>query len=129
MFCSRMYLKFIEREMPYPQNYSKASSEFRPTTASKLDRAYKINNTWLGFHEDITKVTKILQKNLFPVHLVANVINRYLTFTRQDCNPPASVSDTTRTFYFINYLTLSFLYYVTQKSRAILLNAIVITLI
>ena len=54
------------------------------------ERAYKINNTWLGFHEDITKLTKILQKNLFPVHP---------TLTRQDCNPPASVSDTTRTFY------------------------------
>ena len=64
-----------------------------------VDRAYKINNTWLGFHEDITKLTKILQKNLFPVHLVENIINHYLTLTRQDCNPPASVSDTTRTFY------------------------------
>ena len=63
-----------------------------------VDRAYKINNTWLGFHEDITKLTKILQKNLFPVHLVQNNINHYLTLTRQDCNPPASVSDTTRTF-------------------------------
>ena len=56
-----------------------------------VDRAYKINNTWLGFHEDITKLTKILQKNLFPVHLVENTINHYLTLTRQDCNPPASV--------------------------------------
>ena len=65
-----------------------------------VDRAYKINNTWLGFHEDITKLAKILQKNLFPVHLVENTINHYLTLTRQDCNPPASVSDTTRTFYF-----------------------------
>ena len=65
-----------------------------------VDRAYKINNTWLGFHEDITKLTKILQKNPFPGHLVENIINRYLTLTRHGCNPPASVSDTTRTFYF-----------------------------
>ena len=65
-----------------------------------VDRAYKINNTWLGFHEDITKLTIILQKNLFPVHLVENIINRYLTLTRHGCNPPASVSDTIRTFYF-----------------------------
>ena len=65
-----------------------------------VDRAYKINNTWLGFHEDITKLTKILQKNLFPVHLVENIINRYLALTRHGCNPPASVSDTTRDFYF-----------------------------
>ncbi|XP_068697221.1 uncharacterized protein [Montipora foliosa] len=65
-----------------------------------VDRAYKINNTWLGFHEDITKLTKIIQKNFFPVHLVENIINRHLTRTRHGCNPPASVSDTIRTFYF-----------------------------
>jgi len=46
------------------------------------------------------KLTNILQKNLFSVHLVENIINRYLTFTRQDYNPPASVSETTRAFYF-----------------------------
>ena len=67
---------------------------------SLVDRANKINNTWLGFHEDITKLTKILQKNLFPVHLVQNTINRCLTFTRHGGNPPVSVSDTVRTLYF-----------------------------
>ena len=56
-----------------------------------VDRAYKINNTWLGFHEDIKRLTKILKKNLFPAHLVERVVNRYLT--------PVSVSDTTPTFY------------------------------
>ena len=25
-----------------------------------VDRAYKINNTWFGFHEDVTKLTNIL---------------------------------------------------------------------
>ena len=37
-----------------------------------VDGAYKINNTWLGIHEDITKLMGILKKNLFP----ANVIER-----------------------------------------------------
>ena len=41
-----------------------------------VDRAYKINNTWLGFHEDINKLTDILKKNLFPVHLIEKIINR-----------------------------------------------------
>ena len=27
-----------------------------------VDRAYKINNTWLGLHEDITKLMEILKK-------------------------------------------------------------------
>ena len=35
-----------------------------------VDRAYKIKNTWLGFHEDINKLTDILKKNLFPAHLI-----------------------------------------------------------
>lgn len=30
------------------------------------DTAYKINDTWLGFQEDIKKPTKILQGNVFP---------------------------------------------------------------
>ena len=29
-----------------------------------VDRAYKINNTWLGLHEDITKLMDIIKKNL-----------------------------------------------------------------
>lgn len=45
-----------------------------PRTLRKIktlvDRAYKINNTWLGFHVDIDKLTDILKKkNLFPAHL------------------------------------------------------------
>ena len=31
-----------------------------------VDRAYKINNTWLGLHEDITKLMEILKKESFP---------------------------------------------------------------
>ena len=34
-----------------------------------IDRAYKINNTRLRLHEDITKLMEILKKNLFPAHL------------------------------------------------------------
>ena len=31
-----------------------------------VDRTYKINNTWLGFHEDINNLTDILKKLSFP---------------------------------------------------------------
>ena len=41
-----------------------------------VDRAYKINNIWLEFHEDINKLTDILKKNLFPAHLIEKIINR-----------------------------------------------------
>ena len=65
-----------------------------------VDRAYTINNAWLGFHENIKKLTEILKKNLFPAHLVERVVNRYLTLTRDECDSPVSVSDTTTYFYF-----------------------------
>ena len=93
-----------------------------------VDSDYKINNTWLSFHEDIKKLTKILQKNLFPVHLVQNTINRYLAFTRHGGNPPVSVPDTACTLYF-NYLTLVLFLLSRRKRFAILTNVIVTTLI
>ena len=45
---------------------------------------------WLGFREDIKKLTEILKKNLFLAYLVERV----------EYNPLVSVSDTTTNFYF-----------------------------
>ena len=43
-----------------------------------VDRCYKINNTLLGFHEDITKLMVILKKNLFPARLIGET-NKHFT--------------------------------------------------
>ena len=40
-----------------------------------VDRVYKINSSWLGFHKDIKNLILILRKNLFPVYIVEKVIN------------------------------------------------------
>ena len=32
-----------------------------------VDRAYKINNTWPGLHEDITKLMDIVKKRIFSL--------------------------------------------------------------
>ena len=64
-----------------------------------VDRAYKINNTWLGLHEDITKLMEILKKNLFPAHLIERVVNRYITGTQSNHCPQDSLP-TSPTFYF-----------------------------
>ena len=42
-----------------------------------IDRVFKINITWLGFHKDITKLVFVLRKNLFPVHLIDKCVYRY----------------------------------------------------
>ena len=96
-----------------------------------VERAYKINKTWLGFHEDITKLTKVLQKNLSPFHLVENIINRYLTFTRHDCLTAIShlPSLTLHVPFTLNYLKLILLLSSRRKIFAFLPNVIVITLI
>ena len=44
-------------------NYFSFTSYFYEVGLIKtlVDRAYKINNTWLGFHEDINKLTDVLK--------------------------------------------------------------------
>ena len=64
-----------------------------------IDRAYKINNTWLGLHEDITKLMEILKKNLFPAHLIERVVNRYITVTLSNHCSQRSLP-TSPIFYF-----------------------------
>jgi len=64
-----------------------------------VDRAYKINNSWLGLHEDITKLIDIPKKNLFPDHLIERVVNRYVTGTLSNHSARFSLP-ASPTFYF-----------------------------
>jgi len=43
-----------------------------------IDRAFKINNTWFGFHVDLENIKHILQKNLYPNYLIDNIVKTYL---------------------------------------------------
>ena len=52
-----------------------------------VDRSYTINNAWLGFHEDIKKLTDI-HKESFSSPSGSRVVNRYLTLTRNECSTP-----------------------------------------
>ena len=65
------------------QNFGKLTYNFKMRVSYKMglvrtlvDRVYKINNSWLGFHKDIKDLTLILRKNLFPVCIVEKVINK-----------------------------------------------------
>ena len=44
-----------------------------------VDRLYKTNNTWSGFHNNMEKTKSILQKNLFPPDLIDEVVRNYLS--------------------------------------------------
>ena len=65
-----------------------------------VDRTYKINNTWLGFHEDIKKLVLILRKILFPSHIVEKVIRQYITKTQTLSNISASPPSNSTHFLF-----------------------------
>ena len=91
-----------------------------------VDRAYKINNTSLGFHEDINKLTDILKKNLFPAHLIEKIINCYITGTQSNHHLWGSLPTISLTFYFklpyIGHFSA-----IAQKRFPILLSAIAMT--
>ena len=42
-----------------------------------VDRIFKINNTWAGFHLDINNLTKTLRKNSFPSSVIKNVVRKF----------------------------------------------------
>lgn len=44
-----------------------------------LDRVYKINNSWAGFHLDVKKLIFLLRKNCFPSWVIGKIIHRYLS--------------------------------------------------
>ena len=43
-----------------------------------IDRTFKINNIWTGFHDDLQKMSVILQKNLFPDNLINKCISQFI---------------------------------------------------
>ena len=43
-----------------------------------IDRAFKINNTWSGFHKDKEEIFKTLLKNMYPLDLLNKTCKNYL---------------------------------------------------
>ena len=42
-----------------------------------VDRAFKIKNTWVGFHDDISNLSTTLGRNLFLSYVVENVVQLF----------------------------------------------------
>ena len=61
-----------------------------------MDRTYKINNICLGFHDDISKLLKILKES-FPNHLNERIGNRYINKIQSD---PGLISNDAPIVYF-----------------------------
>ena len=44
-----------------------------------VDRVYKINNSWVGFHLDVKKLIVISRKNCFPSWVIDKIIHSYVS--------------------------------------------------
>ena len=64
-----------------------------------VDRIFKINNTWEGFHIDISRMTSTHCRHLFPLKLIENVVDKYL-LKKLDKQPASSQEDKEEARYF-----------------------------
>ena len=57
-------------------NYTSFTSRFYKIGLIKclIDRAYKISNTWPGFHDDVTKIKDVLKRNCYPPFILDKII-------------------------------------------------------
>ena len=44
-----------------------------------IDRVYRINNTWVGFHQNMKKVKEYLSKNSFPTREIDKLTDKNLS--------------------------------------------------
>ena len=90
------------------QNYN----SFVPFTYKKgliktlIDRTFRLNNIWVGFHLDLEKLKVILQKNEYPPKLIDKSAYRYLS--KKIINKP-SETDPVKTNDNIRYFKLPFI--------------------
>ena len=62
-------------------NYTRFTSRFYKIVLIKclIDRAYKINNTWPGFHDDdVPKIKDVLKRNSYPPFILDKIIKAYI---------------------------------------------------
>ena len=60
-------------------NYSSFTSRFYKIGLIKciIDRAYKINNTWPAFHDDVIEIKDVLKRNSYPPFILDEIIKAY----------------------------------------------------
>ena len=68
-----------------------------------IDRAYKINSTWLGFHQETTKIRDFLLKNSYPAHIIGKAINS--TINKFFFSLTGKMATTAQSAPTLNYLT------------------------
>ena len=73
LFRKKTYTGLLTNFFSYTAEYYKIG-----LIKNLIHRAYAINNSWTGFHTEVERVKKILQKNSFPIHIIDHTIKSYL---------------------------------------------------
>ena len=83
-------------------NYTSFTSRFYKTDLMKclIDRAYKVNNSWPAFHDDVSKVKDVLKRNYYPPFILDKIIKAYRKKINYNNNKDSSEINEFRYFTF-----------------------------
>jgi len=95
VFCKKTFTELLTNHFSFTSFSYKMS-----LVRTLVDRVYKINKSWQGFHKDIKHLTLTLRKNLFPVDIVEKVINRYVSKAASRPSASTQVQQAVSTYYF-----------------------------
>ena len=86
-------------------NFDSFTSRFYKMSLTKclIDCAYKINNAWASFHNDVTKIKETLKCNSFPPFLIDKITKPYLNKVHSNSDLSNTESDKT-CFYKLPYI-------------------------
>ena len=51
-----------------------------------IDRAYKINNTCSGLHDDVPKINDVLERNFYPSSILDKIVKAYINKIHYNSN-------------------------------------------
>ena len=72
-----------------------------------IDRTFRINSAWSGFHYDILNLKLVLQKNEFPLKLIDKSISKYLSnnvFKQRENEQMLLLESSKKHFYKLPYI-------------------------
>ena len=69
-----------------------------------IDRIYKICNNWKCFHKNITELTKVLKRNMYPKKFMENEICKYLNNKIVNKKAEISIDEIENTYFKLPYI-------------------------
>ena len=86
-------------------NYTSFTSRFYKIDLRKclIDRAYKVNNSWPGFYDDLSEIKLVLKRNSYPPFILDKIIKAYINKIHHNNNKVSSEINKFR-YYKLPYI-------------------------